>query len=126
MVAIPRRQVDAKFEPSRRTSLGELGDDIALTVAPRAVFDRMGGVLRGPQTKAVVVLGGKDEAVHAATTGAVDDLGGIEITRIENCRGFVAQTPFAVGKGVDGKVQKPIKLVGVPGLLARRWHGAKG
>ncbi len=86
----------------------------------------MGGVLRGPQTKAVVVFGGKDEAVHAATTGAVDDLGGIEIAGVEDIRGFVAQPPFAVGKGIDGEVQEPIKLVGVPGLLARRWHGAKG
>ena len=86
----------------------------------------MVGVLRGPQTKAVVVFGGEDQTVHAATTGTVDDLGGIEIAGVENCRGFVAQSPFAVAKGVDGEVQKTIKLVSVPGLLAGRWYGAKG
>ena len=126
VVAVPGRQVDAEFEPGGCAGLGELGNHVSLPVPPRTIFDRMRGVLRWPQTKAVVVLGGEDEPLHAAAAGGVDDLGGTEIARVEDIRGFVAQPPFAVAKGVDGEVQEPIKLMGVPGLLARRRHRAMG
>ena len=75
-----------------------------MTVAPRAIGHRVRGVLRGPQAKAVVVLGSENQPAHATELSCFNDVGGTESARVEDVRGFVAKPPLPIGEGVDREV----------------------
>src|SRR5258705_12411862 len=112
VIAIPRRQIDTEFQSSSRTRLRDLLHYIA---PKRAVLDRMLGVARRPEAEAVVVLAGEDQPLHPAVLRGTDDLVGVKIGGIEDVVLRVAVAPLVVGKGVDGEMQKTVKLELVPG-----------
>src|SRR5947208_15747797 len=76
VIAIPRRQIDAEPHALPGARLGDLLHDVA---TERTVLDRMLGVPRRPQTKAVMVLAGEDQSFHPAAPRCAPDLVWLQI-----------------------------------------------
>ena len=112
VIAIPRRQIDAESHALPGARLGDLLHDVA---TERTVLDRMLGVPRRPQTKAVMVLAGEDQSFHPAALRCAHDLVCVKIGGIEHRRRLVAVAPLAIRERVDGEMQEPVELKLVPG-----------
>ena len=65
MVSVPWRQINGKFQSLLTAGLSQLTYHIAPTLLPRRVLHRILRIFRGPHAEAAVVLGGKDDALHA-------------------------------------------------------------
>lgn len=68
------------------------------------------GVLRRPQTKTVMMLGGENESLYANFFGETRDLVRIEISRIKKRRRFIAIAPFFIRKRVYREMQESVKF----------------
>ena len=84
VVAVPGREVRAELQAVLAAGVGNLLDHVALAAPPRAVLDRVLGVLAGPEAEAVVVLAGEHQPAHAGLLGRADDLVGVEIGGVED------------------------------------------
>src|SRR5205085_11683079 len=122
---IPRREIEAGIESLRPTRIDELTHDVTLAVAPGAVRDGLVGRLRGPETKAIVVLGGEDEGSKACRARAPRPLPRVELRGGEDGRIFAAGPPLAVGEGVDAEMQEHRELVTLPLELRARTPRAR-
>src|SRR5437667_1375615 len=114
VIAIPRREIDAESHALAGARLGYLLHDVA---TERTVLDRMLGVPRRPQTKAVMVLAGEDQSLHPAALGGAHDLVCVKIGGIEHRRRLVPVAPLAIRERVHGEMQETVELELVPGEL---------
>jgi hypothetical protein len=87
-----------------------------------AVFRRPGG----PETKPIVVLAGKNHALHPAGFQSQENSIGIEVRRIEDGRILGAVAPFLAGKGIYCEMKEGIRFHFLPAKLAIGRKSAKG
>ena len=123
VVAVPRRIVDSYFQPIFPTGIHKFSDQVSFSTSPRAVFDRVFCVGRWPKHKAIVVLGGDDEAFHACFFGDAGPLPCIQGTRSKLARLLIAKAPLPIGEGVHVEMHKAIVLQVLPGDLSRLRNG---
>ncbi len=74
-VAVPRREIQPGAETLAPAGVGELAHDIARAAPPRAPRARVLGDAAGPQTEAVVMLGGEDQGPGPARARGPGPLG---------------------------------------------------
>jgi hypothetical protein len=79
----------------------------------------MAGVFAGPQTKSVVVFGGQNDGAESGLFGGLGPLIGIQQSRIENSRVFLAFSPFAIGKSVHAEMDEHDEFRLLPFELSR-------
>src|SRR2546422_868474 len=111
VVAIPRRQIDAKAYALPGARVGNLLHDVA---TEWAVLHRVLSVARRPEAEAVVVLAGEDQSSHPAVTRGADNLVGVEVRGVEDRRQLVAVAPLTIRERVDGEMEKAVELEVVP------------
>ena len=90
------------------------------------MFDRVFREAGWPEAKAIVMLAGEDQFLHARLPRDADDLAGIEVGRIENVLTLIAVAPFLAGKSIDGEMSKTDELHLLPLKLARAGHRPDG
>ena len=78
---------------------------------------------RGPETESIVMLARQDQTFHSRSGCGAYNLFRIEVSGVEERRGFIAVSPFPVGESVDSEVKKPIELHRMPAELSgcRGW-----
>ena len=113
-VSVPRRQIKTEFDAASFAGFRRFPHHILFA---RAVFDRMLGILRGPQAKSVVMLRGQHHALHSGGLDRFHPLVAVQLFRIKNRLVLGSVSPFAIHKGVYPKVDeriafqlKPVKL----------------
>ena len=100
---IPKRIVEAQPEAIFSAGIRHCPDDVGLI---RGVIDGIGGGVRIPQAKAVVVLGDQDDIIHprlisrAHPTVRIDRRGAVALDRQRSVR------PLRVVERVDTKVEE--------------------
>src|SRR4051794_38144512 len=67
-----------------------------------------------------MMLGGQNQPLHAGVFSGAHDLLGIEVSRIEERRIFIAIAPLFIGEGVDGEMHEAVEFELVPTELTRR------
>src|SRR5262249_10290870 len=100
--------------PILSTGVGDVSDNIAVTVLPRTVLHGMVGVFRRPKTEPIVMFAGQDQTFHSRFSSSTGNLVGIEIGWIEHVWIFVAASPPFVGKCVDREMKETVELHFVP------------
>lgn len=125
-MAVPRREVKPQLETGFPGGGGQVSNDVAGPVLPRARADGVVGVGGGPEAEAVVVLGGEDHAREPGVPGDLDPLGGVKADRIEYGRVRVAGAPLGVGEGVGAEVEEHGHCAHLPLELGSRRDGQIG
>ena len=125
-IPVPRRQVEPHLHPFGPAGVGELPDDIALSVLVRRVFHRMPGISRRPQAETVVVLGREDRSFETGSLERPDPLAAVERRGIELRGIFAPEPPLTAGKGIHIEMQERITLERLPLLLPLRRHRPAG
>ena len=120
IVAVPRREVDAKLEPRLATCVAQLPQNVARAVFPGARLHRMRTHGRWPIAEAIMVLGGDDHAGDASRFHHAYPLSRIKRGGCERGGRFVAVPPLAVREGVWSKVDEPREFHVLPCPLRRR------
>ena len=118
-VAVPGRKVEPGLDALGGAGIDELAHDVAPAAAPRRVADAVLRPLRRPEAEAVVVLGGEDEARHAALAGDARPLAAVERGGREDRGILVAVAPLEAGERVGREVDEAVERLLVPGELAR-------
>ena len=126
IVAVPGTEVGAEFNAVLFAGQGEFLDHVSLAVFPRAFGDVVVRGLGGPRAEAVVVLGRIDHSFHAALLEGGNDVGGIEVRRVEDFRIFVAIAPFPAREGIQAKVDEAVEFHALPVDLGGGWHRPVG
>ena len=126
IVAVPRAEVSAEFDAVLLAGLGEFLDHVPLAVFPRALGDVVVRGLGGPCAEAVMVLGRINHPLHAAFLEGGDDVGGIEVRRVEDFRIFVPISPFPAREGVQAKVDEAVEFHALPVDLCGSGHRSVG
>ena len=124
MVSIPRREIDSELQTLLMTGISQFANHIAFALLPRCVPDRVLCKFRGPHTETTVVLGRKDNALHARLLADSCPLSAIQIRRIKQFQRLIAETPFLVGVCVQRIVYEGIHLHILPPQLVLRRHRA--
>src|SRR5277367_4878353 len=88
------------------------------------MLDAVSGELRGPQAKAVVMLAGENQLLHARFPGDADDLAGVERDGVEDVLAFIAVAPFLAGKSIDREMGEADEFHFLPAKLTLTRHGA--
>jgi hypothetical protein len=122
MIAIPWRKVNTKLQSVFFSRFAHFLHNISCPVFVWAVFDRMFGISRRPQTKSIVMFTGKYYAFHPCIFERRNPLIGIQVSGIENTLFFVAIAPFQVGKGICREMYESIRFHFMPGQLFIRWN----
>ena len=120
VIAVPRREVEARAQAGVAAGVDEFAHQVALAGAPRAGRHRMRGGRAGPQAEAVVMLGGEHDAAEARVLHHLHPLPRIERRGCEQLRVLLAGAPFAVGEGVDAEMHEQRELLALPGQLRGR------
>ena len=110
LMAIPWREVQTQFQAVLLTGGCQLAYNIALTILVRRIANAVVGVLGGPQTKTVVVLGGEYHTFHTGSLDGAGPLLGIKLGGVEITQWRIAIAPLAIAKGVGTEVDKSISL----------------
>src|SRR5947209_6861845 len=74
-----------------------------------------------PQTKAVMMLAGEDDAIHSRHSQRPHDRPGVERRRHEERLRLVAISPLFVGKRIHRKMEEGAEFTFLPCDLRRRW-----
>ena len=123
MIAVPRRIVNPHFKPIFPTGIHKLPDQVSFSTSPRAVFDRMLCVGRGPKHKAIVVLGRNNQSLHPRLLGHTRPLSRIECCRRKLAGLLIPKTPLPIGEGIHVEMHKAVVLQVLPGQLTRLRNG---
>lgn len=113
-VAVPGRNVDAELEVGLTAGVGEIAEDIALTVLPMALFDSVGAGGVGPKAETVVMFGGDDDAAEASGLSHGSPLVAVEVGWIEDVFSLGAGSPFSTGEGVGAEMAEHIHFHALP------------
>lgn len=122
IMAIPRREVQPDVDAAGLSGVNELPNDVAAAIFPGTFDNGVGGVIRRPETKPVVVFRGEDDVGNAGLDGGFDPLVGVERGGVEDGRIFVAGAPFTVSEGVDAEVEEHDELPLLPFELREGWQ----
>ena len=117
MIAVPRRIVNPHFQPIFPTGIHKFPDQISFPISPRAVFDRMLRVGRGPKHKAIVVLGRDDQSLHPRLLGHSRPLSRIQCGRSKLAGLLIPKTPLPIREGIHVEMYKAVVLQLLPGQL---------
>ena len=117
MVAVPRGVIDPHLQPIFPTGIHKLSDQISFSISPRAVFDRMLRIGRGPKHKAIVVLGRDDQSLHPSLLGHTCPLPSIECAWRKLAGLLIPKAPLPIGEGIHVEMHKAIVLQLLPDQL---------
>ena len=126
VVAVPRTQVDSELDAIFLTGCRQFAHHIALSVLIGRVADAVFRKLCGPQAESVMMLGGKDYALHTGCHKGLHPLLAVQLGGVERGRVGVAITPLAVVEGVQSEMHKGIGLHLLPLHLFRFGNGKNG
>ena len=126
MIAVPWTQVNGKLDAILLTGRRQFAHHIALSVLVGRVADAVFRKLCGPQAESVMMLGGKDYALHAGCHKGLHPLFTVQLGGVERGRVGVAITPLAVVEGVQSEMHKGIGLHLLPLHLFRFGNGKNG
>ena len=126
VVAVPRTQVNGKLDAIFLTGRRQFAHHIALSVLIGRVADAVFRKLCGPQAETVMMLGGKDYALHTGCHKGLHPLLAVQLGGVERGRVGVAITPLAVVEGVQSEMHKGIGLHLLPLHLFRFGNGKNG
>src|SRR5262249_27316620 len=122
MITVPRRDINSKLKPILAASRRHLFEDVALSIPPSRVFNRVGSGIRRPQAEAVVMLGCDDHAPHASVFDHPGPLAAIQRRGVEVIRADTAFTPFLLGECIHSKMNECVVFQLLPGQLSMCRH----
>ena len=120
VVAIPWGYIYTKSKGSFMAGFAQLLQYVALSISPLALCYSVLAVGIGPQAESVVMLGGKDNALHACLSSHLDPLTTVEVGGGKEVFGFGAVAPFVTSKGVGTKMAEHVHLHLLPLHLCLR------
>ena len=123
LMAVPRREVETKFQPVFLAGCRQFTDDVALSVFVRRVAHAVVGEFCWPKAKSVVVLRREDDALHTRLFTYPCPLFAVEASRVERLQRCVAIAPFAVAEGVLSEMDECVGFQLLPCHLACAWQG---
>ena len=125
-MAVPRREVQAQLQAILVAGSGQFAHHVALSVLIRCVANRVVGVFRRPETKAVMMLGREDDAFHTGLTTHPSPLFTVESRRIERLQRCIAVAPLAVAERVRSEVDEGVGFQLLPCNLMLSGQRADG
>ena len=93
-MAIPGRQIDAKLQAILPAGIRHFLNKVSSAIPPWAALHTVVCIFAWPETKAIMMLAGKDQASHTCRLKRSYPLLGVELGRVEEAWAFIAQTPF--------------------------------
>src|SRR5262249_16363592 len=122
MITVPRRDINSKLKPILAASRRHLFEDVAFSIPPFRVLNRVGCGIGRPQAEAIVMLGGDDHALHSSVLDYPGPPAAIERRRVEIIRANTAFTPFLIGECIHSKMNECVVLQLLPGQLSMCRH----
>ena len=111
---IPRGEINPQFHPTNSGSFSQISHYISAPIPPRSGFDRVIGVIRGPQAESVVVLCGQDDSGETGLPRHGDPLSRAELGGVEHGRVRVPRPPLRVRESVGAEMQEEGHLRELP------------
>ena len=119
VVAIPRRQIDAEFQPVLPRSARDVTHHVALAVLPRTRLHAVVRLRGGPEAETIMMFGDEDHILRACPANGLHPLVRIESRGIEDRGAGGAVAPFAIQKSIGREVNDDAELKILPLDLLR-------
>ena len=123
---IGRRKINAQFQSVLLARAREVLEYIPLAIPKPGRHDAVVGITALPQDKAIVVLGRKDDHLHARSLHGTTPLVGIQGFQGKDLRRFHARPPLLAGECIGPEMDKGNKFILQGSQLVGRGYNVGG